>query len=48
MLEISSLSKNYGKMRGVHNVSFTVEKGEIVGFIGPNVPRYEQKTLPIT
>lgn len=30
------------------NVSFTVPRGSIVGFVGKNVPRYEQKTLSIT
>lgn len=36
VLEITGLKKYYGKHRGVENVSFSVEKGEIFGFIGPN------------
>ena len=36
MLDIQSLSKTYGKICGVKDISFTLSKGEIVGFIGPN------------
>ncbi len=36
VIEIEDLTKNYGKHRGVENVSFFVEKGEIFGFLGPN------------
>jgi ABC-2 type transport system ATP-binding protein len=36
VIEINSLSKSYGKNRGISNVSFEVAKGEIFGFIGPN------------
>lgn len=36
ILEIQHFSKFYGKHRGIEDVSFTVEKGEIYGFIGPN------------
>lgn len=36
IIEINNLTKNYGKARGVTEVSFNVEKGEIFGFIGPN------------
>lgn len=35
-MEITNLTKNYGKHRGVEGVSFQVEKGEIFGFLGPN------------
>ncbi len=35
-LEIKNLKKYYGKARGVEDVSFSVKKGEIFGFIGPN------------
>ena len=30
------LTKFYGKQRGVENISFNVELGEVVGFVGPN------------
>jgi ABC-2 type transport system ATP-binding protein len=36
VIEISKLSKSYGKSRGIVDVSFDVKQGEIFGFIGPN------------
>lgn len=36
VIEIKNLTKSYGKARGIVDVSFHVEKGEIFGFIGPN------------
>ena len=36
VIEINHLTKNYGKHRGVSDVSFYVEKGDIFGFLGPN------------
>jgi len=36
IIEISNLTKNYGKHRGVSDVSFTVKEGDIFGFLGPN------------
>lgn len=36
VIEINKLTKNYGKSRGIIDVSFNVEEGEIFGFIGPN------------
>jgi ABC-2 type transport system ATP-binding protein len=36
VIEIKNLTKSYGKARGIIDVSFNVEKGEIFGFIGPN------------
>ena len=36
ILEIQNLTKYYGKIRGVENLSLKLEKGEIFGFIGPN------------
>ena len=36
VIEINKLSKYYGKARGIIDVSFNVEEGEIFGFIGPN------------
>ncbi len=35
-IETSSLTKYYGKSRGITDVSFTVEQGQFFGFIGPN------------
>jgi ABC-2 type transport system ATP-binding protein len=36
VIEIKNLTKQYGKARGIIDVSFNVEEGEIFGFIGPN------------
>ncbi|WP_438350266.1 ABC transporter ATP-binding protein [Paenibacillus sp. FA6] len=35
-IEIRNLTKTYGKARGITDISFNVEEGEIFGFIGPN------------
>ncbi|MBN2240355.1 MAG: ATP-binding cassette domain-containing protein [Dehalococcoidales bacterium] len=36
MIRVKNLTKYYGKRLAVDNISFNVEKGEIVGFLGPN------------
>ena len=36
IIEVQNLTKFYGKARGIVDVSFNVEEGEIFGFIGPN------------
>jgi ABC-2 type transport system ATP-binding protein len=36
VIEVSNLTKYYGKSRGIVDVSFNEEEGEIFGFIGPN------------
>jgi len=36
IIEVNQLTKYYGKARGIVDVSFKVEEGEIFGFIGPN------------
>lgn len=35
-IEIENLTKNYGKHRGVSEVSLSVAEGDIFGFLGPN------------
>lgn len=35
-IDITDLSKSYGKARGIENVNLEVSQGEIFGFIGPN------------
>lgn len=36
VIDVNHLTKYYGKARGIIDVSFHVEEGEIFGFIGPN------------
>ena len=36
VIETKNLTKYYGKIKGVEDLSFTVKKGEIFGFLGPN------------
>lgn len=36
MLQISDLTKFYGKDRGIENINLQIEKGIVYGFIGPN------------
>ena len=36
MIEVDRLTKSYGKNLAVNDISFTVGKGEILGFLGPN------------
>src|SRR3989440_12785515 len=36
MLSVSSLTKRFGALRAVNDVSFDVNEGEILGLIGPN------------
>ena len=36
MIEVANLSKRYGDLTAVQDVSFTAAPGEILGFLGPN------------
>ena len=36
VLELKNIKKYYGKTRGIENVSFKLQRGDIYGFIGPN------------
>jgi len=36
MITVRSVSKSYGNIEAVRNVSFSIEKGEIFGILGPN------------
>jgi len=36
MIEVKGLVKTYGAKRAVDGISFTVRRGEILGFLGPN------------
>jgi ABC-2 type transport system ATP-binding protein len=35
MIKVNSLSKMFGTKKAVQNVSFSVERGEVLGFLGP-------------
>src|SRR6267142_3709499 len=36
IIEVEKLTKSYGSKRGIADVSFQVEEGEVFGFLGPN------------
>ena len=36
VIEIKNLTKFYGKIKGIENLTLSVKKGEIFGFLGPN------------
>src|SRR5205807_8122259 len=36
IIEVEGLTKSYGSKRGITNVSFRVDEGEVFGFLGPN------------
>lgn len=35
-IEVTNLSKYYGEQAAVNDITFSIKKGEIVGFLGPN------------
>jgi ABC-2 type transport system ATP-binding protein len=36
ILEVERLSKSFGRVRALHEISFSVAEGEVFGFLGPN------------
>lgn len=36
MIDIKNLVKQFGPFTAVDNISFSVAKGEVLGFLGPN------------
>lgn len=36
MIEVEKLTKQYGTFEAIRDVSFTVKRGDVVGFLGPN------------
>lgn len=38
MIEVDSVSKSFGRIRALDNLSFSVREGELMGIIGHNVP----------
>lgn len=39
-ITVSGLKKYFKDVKAVDNISFQVERGELFGFLGVNVPRY--------
>ena len=36
LIELRNVTKKYGDYKAIDNISFKIEKGEIVGFLGQN------------
>jgi ABC-2 type transport system ATP-binding protein len=36
MIEVQGLTKHYGAIAAIEDVTFSVDKGEVIGFLGPN------------
>jgi ABC-2 type transport system ATP-binding protein len=36
IIDVEKLTKSYGGKRGIVDVTFQVEEGEVFGFLGPN------------
>ena len=36
IIEISNVTKNYGRVKALSNLNLSVKEGEIFGFLGPN------------
>ena len=36
MIEVSGITKEFGRFTAVADLSFSVAKGEVLGFLGPN------------
>lgn len=36
LIHAMKLTKSYGKSRGIHEVTFDIQEGEVFGFLGPN------------
>lgn len=36
MLEVVNIEKSYGKKKILHDISFSIEKGQIKALVGPN------------
>lgn len=36
LLEVKNISKNFGAVRALSNISFDLEGGKILGFVGDN------------
>ncbi len=36
LLQVDALSRHYGSIKAVDNISFSLKRGEVLGFLGPN------------
>ena len=36
MIEVKNITKKYGSLTAVDNISFKINEGEIIGLLGPN------------
>ena len=36
LVEVKSLSKNFGKTKALHNISLKIKEGKITGLVGPD------------
>src|SRR5260370_21862019 len=36
IIQTNQLTKSYGRIRGIINVTFAIQEGEVFGFLGPN------------
>ncbi len=36
VIEVERLSKSFGRVRALNEISFDVAEGEVLGFLGPN------------
>ena len=48
MIELKDVSKVYGRIQALDNVSMSIEKGGITGFIGPNGAGKRVNCLPLS
>ena len=48
ILEVNNVSKSFGGVKANVDISMSVDKGKIVGLIGPNAVSYTHLTLPTT
>ena len=46
MIKVDGLTKRYARTIAVDNISFEVEKGQLVGWEGKNAPATKQKAAP--
>ena len=35
-IEVQNVTKDYGNSKGIFDISFNIEKGEMFGFVGTN------------